>query len=105
MSHTVCLVCKKTWIFNEDTICPSCDKQAKALSDVYAIVKSNYDLDIIMDLVSEKIIETQLKIDDSTVRRLADAYFQSGTKTSERLQDSNKLYLQIDHTHNMVVSN
>ena len=66
---------------------------------------SNYtdDVDAVSEMVSELMTNTQVKLTDSEIKQVCDAYYKHGQQTSERLSNADKLFLQLHHTNGMIL--
>lgn len=104
MSHKVCTVCKNSWIFNDDEICNLCKKKKESIVLITKMAKSGIDLESILGNVSEVMINNRVKLDDVQINNITNAYYLSGEKNTERLDNAGILFQQLHHNNEMILS-
>jgi len=103
MSHTVCSGCNTVWLFHDEVYCKDCNKKKSTFIFILETAKSGNDIESISDNISESMINNKVKISDQAIQQVCDAYYNSGEKNAERLENSNQLFLQIHHNNGMIL--
>lgn len=104
MSHTVCKGCNRNWLFHNEELCIGCSKKVNSFKFIIDTAKTGNDIDSISNEISERMINNQVKLSDQEIKQICDAYYNSGEKTTERLDDAGVLFQQLHHNNGMILS-
>lgn len=103
MNHTVCKGCNRNWLFHNEELCIDCSKKISSFKFILSTAMSGDDIDSISNEISERMINNQVKLNDQGIKQVCDAYYLSGEKNSERLDNTNQLFLQLHHNNGMII--
>jgi hypothetical protein len=104
MTHTVCTTCTQ-WVFDEkEQQCPSCVKRVHVLHlcGDFAHADMKIDYDFIVEEIAQMLHRESVKLSDQEVRDICTIYHESHGANAESLEESNQLYMGIDHVNNML---
>ena len=103
MTHTVCEVCKRGWIFKKDrTVCDKCTKAHTVIGIIKDLAASEMPEDFMLDEMAQILHREQVKLSDDEIRDVCDVYHRNHGSDATSLNSSNGLYMGLDHVNNML---
>ncbi len=104
MTHTVCEVCERAWVFKKDrTVCDVCTKAHTVRGILKDMASTDMDHEFLIDEIAQMIHREGVKLTDAEIRDICDVYHRSHGSDAKSLDESNELYMGIDHVNNMLL--
>lgn len=105
MTHTVCTTdgCTR-YVFDEkEQQCSSCVKRIHVLHLAGDFAHADMECDFIIDEIAQMLHRESVKLTDQEIRDICTIYHESHGLNAESLEESNQLYMGIDHVNNMLL--
>ncbi len=107
MTHTVCTSegCTQ-WVF--DTLyqkCSICVKRAHVIYTIGDIAHADMKVseEMIVDEIAQVLTRESVRLTDQEIRDICTIYHESHGLDAKSLEESNQLYMGLDHANNMVL--
>ena len=104
MAHTICEVCERRYVFTDKvTVCDVCKKTHTVKGILMDLASTDMPQEFMVDEMAQVLHRESVKLSDSEIRDICDNYFQNHGKNAEALEESNQLYMSLDHVNNMML--